>query len=64
MIELVFVVCMVASPAECRQERPAFQPPYASPASCLLDGQLRAVEWQGSHPGWSVRRWSCALPQT
>lgn len=64
MIELVFVVCMVASPADCHQERPAFQPAYVSSVSCMMDGQVRAAEWQDTHPGWSVRRWTCGLPQT
>lgn len=64
MIELVFVVCMVTSPSDCHSERPSFVPPYPTAVSCMLDGQVRAAEWQGSHPGWSIRRWTCALPQT
>ncbi|WP_084536867.1 hypothetical protein [Azospirillum halopraeferens] len=64
MIELVFVVCMVASPGNCHSERPSFVAPYPTTQSCMFEGQMLAAEWQQTHPGWIVRRWTCGPPET
>ena len=64
MIELVFVVCLLAQPDECSVERPAFQEPFHNVASCTRNGYIHAVQWQMDHPRYKVRRWRCEPPST
>lgn len=63
MVELLFIVCLATAPDRCHQERPAFLGPYPHPLSCMREGQFHAVAWQTDHPGWTVRRWTCAPPE-
>ncbi|WP_109118320.1 hypothetical protein [Azospirillum sp. TSO22-1] len=64
MIELVFVVCMLSSPSDCRQEWPVYQEPYQNTLMCVREAQFVAAKWTSEHPAWNVRRWTCSPPRT
>lgn len=64
MIELVFIVCMLSSPSDCHNERPAYQEPYENVLMCVREAQFVAAKWTGDHPQWGVRRWTCSPPRT
>lgn len=57
MIDLVLVVCLLAAPAECREERSALE--EMSTLSCMKQGQFRAVRWIEEHPAYQLVRWRC-----
>lgn len=57
MIELVFTVCLLASPGSCREERPGFA--GGSMLSCMTQGQFYAARWLEEHPAWRISRWRC-----
>ena len=57
MSELLFVVCLLASPDVCEER--SMQYLDVSPRSCVLAAQPELARWIGEHPGWRIRRWSC-----
>jgi hypothetical protein len=59
MINLVMTVCLLATPANCREERPEIGD--ASFMSCVSQGQIYVVRWLAEHPAYDVRRWRCEL---
>lgn len=63
MIELVLVACLLKEPSRCEQQYLPTAETTNNVMSCLVTGQFRAVQWQETHPGWIVRRWSCAAPR-
>jgi len=59
MVSLILLVCLAASPETCREERPPVE--VETGLSCLMQGQLIAVEWLEEHPKWTLRGWQCKL---
>jgi hypothetical protein len=57
MIELVFTVCLLASPTSCRDERVDLV--SESLMACLTQGQFYAARWIEEHPAYSLSRWRC-----
>lgn len=57
MVELLFVVCLGASPAMCEERSLLYQD--ISPMTCLMGAQPALAEWVAGHPKWTVARWSC-----
>lgn len=57
MVQLVLVFCMLASPAECREERPMMQD--LTMTGCMVQGQQVASVWLAEHPNWALSRWRC-----
>lgn len=57
MIELVFVVCLSAAPANC--ERHAMQFADLTVMACMAGAQPQLARWVGDHPGWRIQRWTC-----
>jgi hypothetical protein len=62
MVELVFIVCMLAQPAKCERIHPAFVEPMPLGA-CMRDGPIYAMRWLEEHPGWRLRAWRCGAPE-
>ena len=62
MVELVFIVCMLAQPATCERVYPPFAEPMTL-AACMRQGQIYAVQWLEDHPGWRLRSWRCGHPE-
>jgi hypothetical protein len=57
MVELVFIVCLLAQPSECQRIQPAFIGPM-SVVACRRDGMFYAVRWLERHPlGNEMQRW-------
>jgi hypothetical protein len=61
MIALILTVCLVAAPADCRDEPSPY--PLESPIGCQVLAQRYAAEWVDEHPGWELRGWRCQLPR-
>ena len=59
VIELVLVVCLAASPTECREERPLTE--INSVMSCTTQGQMVAAHWLSRHPAFTLSRWRCEV---
>ncbi len=57
MLTLVLVVCLSAAPNICREEEPPVT--VVSPMSCVMQGQLLALEWLEDHPKWRLASWRC-----
>lgn len=59
MTELLFVVCLAASPNVCEEQ--SMQYIAVTPRACLMQAQPQLARWAVEHPGWNVQRWSCRL---
>jgi hypothetical protein len=58
MVQIVFVFCMLASPAQCQEQRiPGVE--VASINECMTNGQSIAIRWLEDHPKWMLARWRC-----
>ena len=57
MIELLFVSCLSAEPATCRQRSLIFAD--TNMIACMVHGQQEIAKWQNSHPRETVREWKC-----
>jgi hypothetical protein len=59
MTELLFTVCLAASPNVCEER--SLQYVDLSPRTCVMAAQPELARWAGEHPGWDVQRWSCRI---
>lgn len=57
MIELVFIVCLSAAPATCKQH--AMQFADLTIMTCASAAQPQLAQWAANHPDWRIRRWTC-----
>lgn len=57
MIELLFISCLSAEPAACRQQSLLFTD--MSVMTCIIHGQQEIAKWQQGHPKETVREWKC-----
>lgn len=62
MIDLVMTVCLLATPAACREERSEFD--AVSLMSCMTQGQFYAARWIDEHPAYRLSRWRCEQRNT
>ena len=60
VVEIVLVVCLLAAPEECHEERPVWE--TVSLERCVRDGQVQASIWVNEHPGYRLSRWRCEHP--
>ncbi|SLN44359.1 hypothetical protein PEL8287_02250 [Roseovarius litorisediminis] len=58
MIELIFITCLSASPADC-QERSLLYTDISAMA-CVMAAQPELAKWAQSNPRWRIMRWRCA----
>lgn len=59
-MELILSVCLLASPATCKEEALPLageQPRLAS--QCLVSAPAVIAEWADTHPRWRVMKWRC-----
>lgn len=61
MMQVLMVVCLAASPGECREERLTLTMRALSPAQCMYSSVPRVSRWQTMHPKWKVASWRCAF---
>ena len=57
MIELLFVACMTAAPAECDERRLILGD--MTPMACQRLAQPELARWMEHHPELSIHRWQC-----
>jgi len=58
----VILACLATEPKACE----SFRLPFARPMNltqCLFEGSLQAMRWADENPQWTIRRWSCGLPE-
>lgn len=63
MIELVFTVCLLASPERC-DERHLTYAETMTPMACLMRGQAQLATWNEANPKWQITRWKCRPVRT
>lgn len=61
MIELVFAVCLINQPSNCKDVTLNFEGESVTPQQCMMNGQLEMAKWVGDHPNWVIRKWSCGI---
>lgn len=59
MIELVFVVCMIARPGSCEEKTLSFLAEGQGPMACLVEAPPTLATWTGEHPGFRIASWRC-----
>ncbi len=57
MIELMFVVCLSASPQDC--EKRSLYYSDISHQACMLGAAPTLAKWVVDHPQWHLARWAC-----
>ncbi|SNR37733.1 hypothetical protein EYF88_05590 [Paracoccus sediminis] len=57
MIELLFVSCLSAEPASCRDRSLIFTD--MSVMTCMIHGQQEIAKWLARYPKETVREWIC-----
>jgi hypothetical protein len=62
MIELVFVVCLRASPELCEERSISYLPEIGLMA-CMMQAQPQLAEWSAAHPELAIARWSCTTSE-
>lgn len=63
MIELIFTVCLVASPESCEERHLTFAEAM-TPMQCLMGAQPELAKWSEAHPKWRIGKWRCRPVQT
>lgn len=61
MIELVFVVCMIARPDACEERTLSFLS-QAGAMACMTQAPPELASWSGTHPGFRITSWHCEDP--
>ncbi|KQT87956.1 hypothetical protein [Aurantimonas sp. Leaf443] len=56
MIALTLIVCLNATPGDCRPEKVAFE---GSVLQCAMFGQAAAAQWLTAKPKWHLKKWRC-----
>jgi hypothetical protein len=59
MIELVFVACLSAAPAQCQERHLSYSD--VSLMGCMMGAQSALAEWKASQPDWRIAKWSCQM---
>lgn len=57
MTHLILLVCALASPTACHEERISTQARLSMPHECMS----AMTEWAVQHPKWRVVRWRCGV---
>ena len=60
-VNLIFIVCLAADPANCHSEQLAFES-HGGLKQCMFLAPPEIAKWSEQHPGLNVIRWKCAYP--
>jgi hypothetical protein len=63
MVELLFTVCSILHPTECRDEHMQFVD-QGSLAQCVWQAQPTLARWVDEHEDQRVVKWRCAYPES
>jgi hypothetical protein len=58
---ILLSVCLLASPATCKEERIDWSFEEVSMIGCFAHSQEAIARWQQDHPQWRVTRWRCVV---
>lgn len=61
LVELLFTVCSILHPTECRVEHRQFLD-QGSLMQCMNSAPPYLAQWTNQHEGLRVVKWSCAYP--
>ena len=56
---VIMSVCLIASPATCKEARVQQTVEERPPIACIVEGQSTVAVWQSQHPAYVVKRWKC-----
>lgn len=59
MIELLFVVCALGQPDDCRERSLIFTD--VTPMQCLMGAQPELAKWSNAHPNDVITSWRCQM---
>lgn len=61
-MELIVLACLIATPADCHEERLRFSMEPVASHACMIGAPPLLAQWSMSHPAWRVARWRCGIP--
>ena len=62
LMAIVFTVCAMAHPDQCREERLSFVW-RGTLRECVMGAQPYLAQWVGEHPQWSlIKKYHCEYP--
>ena len=56
---VILSVCLLSSPATCKEERVQQTIEERPPIACIVEGQNTVAVWGQQHPAWRIERWKC-----
>ena len=56
---VIMSVCLLATPATCKEEQVRQSVEERPPIACIVEGQNTVAVWQTEHPAYVVKRWKC-----
>lgn len=63
MIEIVLSVCLISSPATCKDVSLNYMGDQVTPQQCMFRGQVAISQWIAGHPKWRIAKWKCGTPR-
>jgi hypothetical protein len=67
VVELVVVACLIVAPIVAPTRCEAFHVPFLRTlkvSECVAGQQtFEIVRWARAHPGWTIKKWTCAPPR-
>lgn len=61
MTEIVFMICLLASPATCEERVLPLDALIESPIQCMTQSQPALAAWGRNREEWAIKRWRCRL---
>ena len=61
-MDLILLICLIAAPENCREERVRFSVEVMAPMACLSRAPSLIAQWSSPRPDWRVTRWRCGVP--
>ena len=62
MIELLATVCLITTPAQCKDVHLSYTADSVTPHQCMMFGQAELAKWSEGHPKWRIEKWKCQKP--
>lgn len=62
MVEIVLSICLIATPANCKDVALTYMAGSITPQQCMFRGQAEIAKYLQGHPKWRVKKWTCGRP--
>jgi hypothetical protein len=59
-MEIVLVVCLLADPSKCKEQRLEGVVETSDPGRCAVASVPYMAEWMNGHPAYKLVSWRCA----